>query len=86
MVGLQFAATSTSITADPQGDYVDMNALATTIVMGLAKEPVRVWMNSHVLDLEQWDYDEERGTLSLHGLNDLFPQGAWAERWEINWE
>ena len=54
--------------------------------MGLAKGPVRVWMNSHVLDLANWNYDEERATLSLHGLNDLFPQGAWAERWEINWE
>ncbi|KAH6853911.1 glycoside hydrolase family 31 protein [Chaetomium sp. MPI-CAGE-AT-0009] len=83
---VRFAATNTSVSADPQGDYVDTNALANATVMGLAKGPVRVWVNSRVLDFENWDYDQERAALSLHGLNHLFPHGAWAERWEINWE
>ncbi|KAL2158027.1 hypothetical protein VTH06DRAFT_4837 [Thermothelomyces fergusii] len=83
---VQFTATDRSITADPQGNYVDTNPLANATVMGLAKAPLRMWLNRRVLDPANWQYDHERAVLLLHGLNHLFPRGAWAEKWEIGWE
>ncbi|KAK4040072.1 glycoside hydrolase [Parachaetomium inaequale] len=83
---VHFTATNTSISAHPLGDYVDTNALGNATVMGLAKSPVRIWLNSRVLDFENWKYDEGRAVLSLHGLNQLFAQGAWTKGWKIHWE
>ncbi|KAL2168270.1 hypothetical protein VTG60DRAFT_189 [Thermothelomyces hinnuleus] len=83
---VQFTATNTSITAVPQGNYVDSNRFGNATVMGLAKGPVRMWLNRRVLDHANWQYDQDRAVLLLYGLNHLFPQGAWAEKWEINWE
>ena len=54
--------------------------------MGLAKSPVRIWLNERLLGLENWEYDGEKAVLSLHGLGPLFPRGAWAESWEVRWE
>jgi alpha-glucosidase len=54
--------------------------------MGLAKSPVRIWLNSHLLDLANWKYDQDRAVLSLHGLNQRFPEGAWTKKWKMNWE
>ncbi|KAK4251780.1 glycoside hydrolase [Corynascus novoguineensis] len=83
---VHFFATRTSITAVPKGDYVDSNTFGNATVMGLVNEPVRIWLNSRVIDLAHWEYDQDRAVLSLHDLNHLFPEGAWAEKWEIRWE
>ena len=82
----QFSATKQSIRASPEGSYVDTNAFANVTVMGLAKSPVRIWLNERLLGLENWEYDGEKAVLSLHGLGPLFPRGAWAESWEVTWE
>ena len=54
--------------------------------MGLAKSPVRIWLNERLLGPENWEYDSEKAVLLLHGLAPLFPRGAWAESWEVTWE
>ena len=82
----QFSATKQSIRASPEGNYVDTNAFANATVMGLARGPVRIWVNQHTLPLENWEYNLDTEVLSLHGLNSWFPHGAWATGWEINWE
>ncbi|KAK4144372.1 glycoside hydrolase [Dichotomopilus funicola] len=83
---VHFTATNTTIVAEPLGDYVDNHPLGNITVMGLAKGPVRIWVKSQVLGVKSWKYDAGAAALSLFGLDRYFPQGAWVENWEINWE
>lgn len=71
---------------EPEGDYVDTNALANATVLGLTKGPSKVWLNGELLDSAYWSYAEDRGVLSLRGLDDRFPEGAWRSRWQMDWE
>jgi alpha-glucosidase len=81
-------ATAKSLTAEPLigSAYVDNTTFANATIMGLAKSPVRIWLNEHPLDMEYWAYDQESAVLSLQGMNHLFPQGVWTGGWEIKWE
>jgi alpha-glucosidase len=82
----QFTATSKSISAKPEGNYVDTNTFGNATIMGLARGPVRIWLNSRLLGLENWKYDQDTHVLSLHGLNERFSGGAWTDKWNIHWE
>lgn len=54
--------------------------------MGLAKCPRKVQVNWRVLDKSHWSCSKKTGVLSLKGLNDRYPKGAWVEPTKIVWE
>lgn len=65
---------------------MDANPFANATIMGLEKGPETVWLNGQVIGEELWEYDGEKEVLRLQGLEELFPHGAWADGWQINWE
>ncbi|KXX75580.1 Alpha-glucosidase [Madurella mycetomatis] len=83
---VDFSVTGSLLAAKPEGNFVDTNALATITIMGVAAWPSAVKLNGETLDSSYWAYEEGKGVLGLHGLNHLFPEGAWTQSWELNWE
>lgn len=83
---VEFAATPTSLTVTPRGNYVDTNPLRNATVLGLTRGPSKMELNGAPLDSTFWTYEADKAVLNLHGLNAKFEKGAWAERWEICWE
>ncbi|KAK4097931.1 glycoside hydrolase family 31 protein [Parathielavia hyrcaniae] len=85
---VRFTATARSLSAKRllHSTYVDNNSLGNATIMGLAKRPVRIWLNNRALDSRYWTYDQDTAVLLLRGLNRLFAQGAWTESWEFKWE
>jgi hypothetical protein len=45
-----------------------------------------VWLNGNLLATSRWSYSADSAVLSVQGLHDLSPEGAWAAAWELTWE
>ncbi|AEO70510.1 glycoside hydrolase family 31 protein [Thermothielavioides terrestris NRRL 8126] len=83
---VHFSATNNSVAARPEGNYVDTNRLANVTVLGLPEAPSMVWLNGNLLATSRWSYSADSAVLSVQGLHDLSPEGAWAAAWELTWE
>lgn len=83
--GLQFAATSSSLTATVNGTYGDTNPLSNVTVLGVYSAPAVVKFGAKSLKKSSWDYSAASAVLSVTGLNQTNSGGAYGSNWNITW-
>jgi hypothetical protein len=81
----QFSARNGSLTATPEGNFIDTNPLRKVSVLGVSTTPSKVLLGGHELDASSWTYDEKTHLLVLEDLKEHFPKGPWSSQWTLTW-
>lgn len=84
LMKFQLSATTTSITAQPSGNYADTNSLGNVTVLGVPGQVSDVKFDGKTVN-SGWSYDDDTHTLSFTGLNNLTSSGTWNSEWTLNW-
>lgn len=82
----QFSASNTSVSAQPRGNYTELNPLVNVTVLGVPSKVSHITFNGKPLKCGSAKWDSTTKALALTGLNDLTPQGAWNTTWELKWK
>ena len=82
----QFLATNTSLSARPTGNFTELNPLANITVLGVSSRVFQITFNGEPLKCGSAKWNSTTKALTLTGLTDLTPHGAFNETWELKWK
>ncbi|KAJ5899750.1 hypothetical protein N7495_004494 [Penicillium taxi] len=82
-----FTATGSTISALASGDWVETNSLGNVTVLGVDLDavPDSVTFNGKSVPVSGVSYNSTARVLSVGGLKDLTPYGAWEKNWILKW-
>ncbi|KZF23342.1 glycoside hydrolase family 31 protein [Xylona heveae TC161] len=83
---VEYAAENNTLTAVPQGAYVEPQPLANITVLGVPSAPLAgVTFNGVKLPSSSVAYNGTSHVLSVTGLKNYTAAGAWAHKWTLKW-
>ncbi|KAJ5388149.1 hypothetical protein N7509_010690 [Penicillium cosmopolitanum] len=84
-LNVKFKAASSSLSAIPQGDWKEENALDKVTVFGVKKSPHSVTLNGKTVPSSSVHYNLTSHSLSVGDLQKITSEGAWSKKWILKW-
>lgn len=80
-----FEAAQSSLRAMATGNWIEANPLANVTVLGVSQKPKAVTFNDHPVPSSDVNYDAMSNVLSVTGLQQMTPGGAFIQDWTLSW-
>jgi alpha-glucosidase len=84
-LNVKFKAASSSLSAIPQGDWKEENALDKVTVFGVKKSPHSVTLNGKTVPSSSVHYNSTSQSLLVGDLQKITSEGAWSKKWILKW-
>lgn len=82
-LNVDFAASHSSLSASPLGNWKESNSLANVTILGVTTKPGAVTFNGK--KVSSVHYNSTSHVLSVSGLEQLTEEGAWSKKWALKW-
>ncbi|KAJ5090239.1 hypothetical protein N7532_008923 [Penicillium argentinense] len=84
-LSVKFKAAESSLSAIPQGNWVEKQPLEKVTVLGVKQSPGKVTLNGRSVPDSGVHYNATSQTLLFDGLKDVTGDGAWSGKWILKW-